>query len=208
MRRGGRIVSVAVIIAVGVNTDGRREVLGMTVGDSEAAPFWIEFLRSLRHRDTNAIVAVREADRAGFGIMKYGDEEAHLLLLAVKPSHRRCGVASEMLAWLERSAEVAGVGRITLEARASNGAARAFYCHHGYAQAQLLPGPRSSRHLQGHSAGGCRYRDARAEDRLPRRDRQRRRRLCSGRRHARDDLFHVPCAARASGDARLPCLAR
>ena len=88
-------------------------------------------LRSLRHRDTNAIVAVREADRAGFGIMKYGDEEAHLLLLAVKPSHRRCGVGSAM---------VAGVGRITLEARASNDAARAFYLRHGYTQAQLLPG--------------------------------------------------------------------
>jgi ribosomal-protein-alanine N-acetyltransferase len=97
-------------------------------------------LRSLRHPDTNAIVAVRDADRAGFGIMKYGDDEAHLLLLAVKPSHRRCGVASEMLAWLERSAEVAGVGRITLEARASNDGARAFYRRHGYAQAQLLPG--------------------------------------------------------------------
>ena len=97
-------------------------------------------LRSLRHRDTNAIVAVREADRAGFGIMKYGDDEAHLLLLAVKPSHRRCGVGSAMVEWLERSAEVAGVGRITLEARASNDAARAFYGRHGYAQAQLLPG--------------------------------------------------------------------
>src|SRR3954447_25083241 len=70
-------------------------------------------LRSLRHRDTNAIVAVREADRAGFGIMKYGDEEAHLLLLAVKPSHRRCGVASEMLMWLQRSGERARVGRNT-----------------------------------------------------------------------------------------------
>ena len=39
-RRGHHIVSVAVIIAVGVNTDGRREVLGMTVGHSEAEPFW------------------------------------------------------------------------------------------------------------------------------------------------------------------------
>ncbi len=97
-------------------------------------------LRSLRHRDTNAIVAVREADRAGFAIMKYGDEEAHLLLLAVKPSHRRCAVGSAMVEWLERCAEVAGVGRITLEARASNEAARAFYRHHGYAQAQVLPG--------------------------------------------------------------------
>ncbi len=36
VRRGGRIVSVAVIIAVGVNTDGRREVLGMEIGTSEA----------------------------------------------------------------------------------------------------------------------------------------------------------------------------
>jgi putative transposase len=43
VRRGGRIVSVAVIIAVGVNTDGRREVLGMEVGTSEAEPICTEF---------------------------------------------------------------------------------------------------------------------------------------------------------------------
>ena len=40
----------AVIVAVGVNTDGRREVLGMTTGHNEAEPFWVEFLRSLSHR--------------------------------------------------------------------------------------------------------------------------------------------------------------
>jgi putative transposase len=45
--QAGRIVSVAVIIAVGVNDDGRREVLGMTVGTSEVETFWTEFLRSL-----------------------------------------------------------------------------------------------------------------------------------------------------------------
>lgn len=45
VRRGGRIVSVAVIIAVGVNTDGRREVLGMEIGTSEAEPIWTEFPR-------------------------------------------------------------------------------------------------------------------------------------------------------------------
>uniref|UniRef100_E6Q0T8 Transposase of ISCARN61, IS256 family n=1 Tax=mine drainage metagenome TaxID=410659 RepID=E6Q0T8_9ZZZZ len=50
VRSSGRIVSVAVIIAVGVNTDGTREVLGMAVGPSEAEPFWSDFLRSLRHR--------------------------------------------------------------------------------------------------------------------------------------------------------------
>ena len=50
VRRDHHIVSVAVIIAVGVNTAGRREVLGMTVGYSEAEPFWIDFLRSLTRR--------------------------------------------------------------------------------------------------------------------------------------------------------------
>jgi putative transposase len=45
VRESGRIVSVAVIIAVGVNSDGRREVLGMAVGPSEAEPFWTKFLR-------------------------------------------------------------------------------------------------------------------------------------------------------------------
>jgi putative transposase len=40
VREAGRIVSVAVIIAVGVNSDGRREVLGMAIGSSEAEPFW------------------------------------------------------------------------------------------------------------------------------------------------------------------------
>ena len=50
VRRDHHIVPVAVIVAVGVNTDGRREVLGMTVGHSEAEPFWVEFLRSLARR--------------------------------------------------------------------------------------------------------------------------------------------------------------
>jgi putative transposase len=48
VRRNHRIVSVAVIIAVGVNTDGRREVLGMDIGASEAETFWTDFLRKLR----------------------------------------------------------------------------------------------------------------------------------------------------------------
>ena len=50
VRQVGRIVSVAVIIAVGVNTDGVREVLGVAVGPSEAEPFWSDFLRSLTRR--------------------------------------------------------------------------------------------------------------------------------------------------------------
>src|SRR5918993_3405990 len=50
VREAGRIVSVAVTIAVAVNTDGRREVLGMAIGPSEAETFWVEFLRRLKRR--------------------------------------------------------------------------------------------------------------------------------------------------------------
>jgi transposase-like protein len=57
-RQNGRIVSVAVIIAVGVNSDGRREVLGMDVGPSEAEPFWTEFLRKLARRGLRGVKLV------------------------------------------------------------------------------------------------------------------------------------------------------
>jgi len=50
VRQNGRIVSVAVTIAVAVNSDGRREVLGMDIGASEAETFWLEFLRKLKRR--------------------------------------------------------------------------------------------------------------------------------------------------------------
>jgi putative transposase len=58
VRESGRIVSVAVIIAVGVNSDGRREVLGMEVGPSEAEPFWSKFLRSLTRRGLRGVKLV------------------------------------------------------------------------------------------------------------------------------------------------------
>jgi transposase-like protein len=58
VRRDHRIVSAAVIVAVGVNSDGRREVLGMTTGHSEAEPFWVEFLRSLARRGLRGVKLV------------------------------------------------------------------------------------------------------------------------------------------------------
>ena len=58
VRQNGRIVSVAVIVAVGVNTDGRREVLGMDIGPSEAEPFWTEFLRKLARRGLRGVKLV------------------------------------------------------------------------------------------------------------------------------------------------------
>jgi transposase-like protein len=57
-RTGGRIISTAVIIAVAVNSDGRREVLGMDIGPSEAETFWTEFLRKLARRGLRGVKLV------------------------------------------------------------------------------------------------------------------------------------------------------
>jgi putative transposase len=57
-RQAGRIVSVAVIIAIAVNTDGAREVLGVAVGPSEAEPFWTDFLRGLSRRGLRGVKLV------------------------------------------------------------------------------------------------------------------------------------------------------
>ena len=58
VRQNGRIVSVAVIVAVGVNTDGRREVLGLDIGPSEAETFWTGFLRKLARRGLRGVKLV------------------------------------------------------------------------------------------------------------------------------------------------------
>ena len=65
VREAGRIVSLAVIIAVGVNTDGRREVLGVATGASEAEPFWKAFLRSLADRGLRGVKLVVADDHKG-----------------------------------------------------------------------------------------------------------------------------------------------
>src|SRR5689334_22968268 len=64
-RTGGRVASVAVIVAVGVNTDGRREVLGVATGASEAEVFWTEFLRSLADRGLRGVRLVIADDHKG-----------------------------------------------------------------------------------------------------------------------------------------------
>ena len=64
-RKGGRIVSVAVIVAVAVNTDGRREVLGVATGPSEAEVFWADFLRSLADRGLRGVKLVIADDHKG-----------------------------------------------------------------------------------------------------------------------------------------------
>lgn len=100
----------------------------------------LRVLRSIRDRETNVVVALDASESLGFGIMKYHDEEAHLLLLAVRAERVRQGIGRALVDWLEHSALVAGIGRVSLEARASNANARAFYLRLGYREIQSLPG--------------------------------------------------------------------
>jgi [ribosomal protein S18]-alanine N-acetyltransferase len=87
---------------------------------------------SIRNRETNVAVATRGDDLAGFGIMKYQDTDAHLMLFAVAPAFRRRGIGTELMNWLEASAITAGIELIWLEARANNATALAFYGARGY----------------------------------------------------------------------------
>ena len=81
-----------------------------------------------------------EPPLAGFGVMEFGEREAHLILLAVAPRLRRQGVARNILAWLEKSARTAGLTEIRLEVRAGNRGAQRFYAALGFRRRRYLPG--------------------------------------------------------------------
>jgi ribosomal protein S18 acetylase RimI-like enzyme len=96
--------------------------------------------KAIRARDTNVLVGAAADNLVAFGIMEFGDATAHLSLLAVKPSHQRCGIGRQMMAWLEEAALVAGIARISLELRTNNFAARTFYRMLGYKEISYIPG--------------------------------------------------------------------
>jgi ribosomal-protein-alanine N-acetyltransferase len=96
--------------------------------------------RSIRDLTTNVVVARQNGHFLGFAIMKYEDDAAHLLLLAVHPAHRRKAVGSAMLAWLEATVRVAGIPTVQLETRAINAPALSFYRRHGFVDVGVQPG--------------------------------------------------------------------
>jgi ribosomal-protein-alanine N-acetyltransferase len=77
---------------------------------------------------------------AAFAIMHFGDEVAHLNLLAVAPDHRRQGLGRQLMDWLTATAMEAGVFRINLELRTQNAQARAFYESLGFDQLGVVQG--------------------------------------------------------------------
>lgn len=90
--------------------------------------------------EVSTVVATDMQGLAGFAVMQFGDERAHLVLLAVRPRRQRQGVARGLLGWLLDSARTAGIAELGLELRAGNAGARAFYRALGFADAGLLPG--------------------------------------------------------------------
>lgn len=103
--------------------------------------------RALRRRETVVLAAsgrqtyvARERPAlSGFAIMDFGDERAHLVLLAVQPVQRRRGIGRRMVEWLMESAVTAGMASVHLELRADNEAARRFYRALGFAETLLVP---------------------------------------------------------------------
>lgn len=113
-----------------------RAIAEMSRDEIEAGLAWTwtpeRVRRSIRDRATNVAVAQEGRVIVGFGIMHYGDEKAHLSLLAVSSALREHGVGGHLLDWLEKCARTAGLARVELEARADNLDALAFYGLRGY----------------------------------------------------------------------------
>ena len=95
--------------------------------------------RSIRDANTNVVVVGNHGALDAFGIMFYAEEDAHLLLFAVRENKRRSGIGSAVLQWLEAAARAAGATRIRVEVRRDNVIARTFYNEHGYHERVIKP---------------------------------------------------------------------
>ena len=100
----------------------------------------LRVMREINSKNSNVIVAVEGGKVIGFAIMSYGDEHARLNLFAVDPEHRRKGIGTRLIRWLEKTALVCGAGIVYLEARSGNIAAIKFYESAGYRIVQKISG--------------------------------------------------------------------
>jgi ribosomal-protein-alanine N-acetyltransferase len=96
--------------------------------------------RLIADNDNVALVARDTTQPVGFAIMTYGEERAHLVLMAVAPPHQQRGIARRMLGWLIESAFVGGIASIHVELRADNRPAYALYRSMGFAETLRVPG--------------------------------------------------------------------
>ncbi|MGI8895940.1 MAG: GNAT family N-acetyltransferase [Casimicrobiaceae bacterium] len=112
------------LIETGLGWAYRTERIAKLIGDPEAV----------------ALVARDSPRSVGFAVMTFGDERAHLVLLAVHSTHHRRGIARRMIEWLLSTAAVAGIASIHVELRADNRPAYALYRALGFAETLRVPG--------------------------------------------------------------------
>jgi len=117
--------------------------------ESGLRPTWTASRITWHIRSTDSLVLIARvsgmappgtAGIAGFAIMRFAEDVAHLNLLAVDPAHRRRGLGRDLITWLEETAITAGTFIIGLELRASNESALAFYGKLGYREVARVPG--------------------------------------------------------------------
>jgi len=108
--------------------------------ESGLPPTWTEarVMWHIKHKESIVLVARSAQQLGGFAIMQFGDDTAHLNLLAVSKHARRHRIATQLLTWLHETAMVAGTFVVNLELRAQNIEARNFYRSMGYREAGLL----------------------------------------------------------------------
>jgi ribosomal protein S18 acetylase RimI-like enzyme len=112
------------LIEAGLGWEYRRERLARLIGNS-----------------SHLALVAREGTRvAGFAVMEFGDERAHLVLLAVCPAHQRRGVGRRLVQWLVESAVVAGLASVHVELREANVAAHALYDQLGFEETSRTDG--------------------------------------------------------------------
>lgn len=100
-----------------------------------------ERVRQLIYDPETVTLVARDGERMiGFAVMTFGEERAHLVLLAVLRACQRRGVARRLTQWLLQSATTAGIASIHVELRAQNAVAYAFYRALGFAETLRLPG--------------------------------------------------------------------
>lgn len=97
-------------------------------------------LKSIHDDTSNVAVVYEQGSVLGFGIMEYGMDTAHLVLLGVLPTQQKRGLGAALVAWLEEPARIAGVERIVVEARSDNPEAIAFYKKLGFKMLERIPG--------------------------------------------------------------------
>ena len=95
--------------------------------------------KAIRRDDNVTVLCMGAGKVLGFASMQFGDEIAHLNLLAVESAHQRRGYAAAMLEWLEESCLIAGISSVALEVRENNRQAIRFYKGQGFECRETVP---------------------------------------------------------------------